>query len=87
MVYKCRNSWPPQYLCDTFNANHNIHNHKVKPKPCECNRLACITLDINDNYKILIINGYMRNVNYRVNDIDAEFDETVDYIEQMCKLL
>ncbi len=26
----------------------------------------------------------MPNDNYRVNDIDAEFDETVDYIEQMC---
>ncbi len=58
-------------------------SHKVKPIPCECNRLACITLDINDNYKILIINGYMPNDNNRVNDIDAEFDETVDYIEQM----
>ncbi len=57
--------------------------HKVKPIPCVCNRLACITLDINDNYKILIINRYMPNDNYRVNDVDAEFDEIVYYIEQM----
>ncbi len=25
----------------------------------------------------------MLNDNYRVNDVDAEFDQTVDYIEQM----
>ncbi len=60
-----------------------IFAHKVKPILCECNRLACITLDINDNYKILIIKGFMPNDNYRVNDVDAEFDEAVDYIEQM----
>ncbi len=48
--------------------------HKVQPIPCEYYRLTCITLDINDNYKILIINGYMSNDNYRVNDVDAEFD-------------
>ncbi len=29
------------------------------------------------------MNGYMPNDNYRVNIVDAEFDETVDYIEQM----
>ncbi len=26
MVYKCRNDLAPKYLCDTFNANHDIHN-------------------------------------------------------------
>ncbi len=57
--------------------------HKSKPLLCECNRLACITLDINDNYKIIIINGCMPNDNYKVNDVDAESDETVHYIEQI----
>ncbi len=23
-------AWPPQYLCDTFNANHDIHNHNTR---------------------------------------------------------
>ncbi len=26
MVYKCRNGLAPQYLCDIFNSNHDIHN-------------------------------------------------------------
>ncbi len=30
MVYKCQNSLAPQYLCDTFNANHDIHNHNTR---------------------------------------------------------
>ncbi len=30
MVYKCQNGLDPQYLCDTFNANHDIHNHNTK---------------------------------------------------------
>ncbi len=30
MVYKCRNGLNPQYLCDTFNANHDIHNHNTR---------------------------------------------------------
>ncbi len=23
-------AWPPQYLCDTFNENHDIHNHNTR---------------------------------------------------------
>ncbi len=30
MVYKCRNGLDPQYVCDTFNANHDIHNHNIR---------------------------------------------------------
>ncbi len=30
MVYKCRNSLAPHYLCDTFNANHDIHTHNTR---------------------------------------------------------
>ncbi len=27
MVYKCRNGLAPKYLCDIFDANHDIHDH------------------------------------------------------------
>ncbi len=30
IVYKCWNGLAPQYLCDTFNANHDIHNHNTR---------------------------------------------------------
>ncbi len=30
MVYKCRNGLASQYLCDTFNANHDIHNKNTR---------------------------------------------------------
>ncbi len=30
MVYKCWNGLAPQYLCDIFNANHDIHNHNTR---------------------------------------------------------
>ncbi len=30
MVYKFRNGLAPQYLSDTFNANHDIHNHNTR---------------------------------------------------------
>ncbi len=30
MVYKCRYGLAPQYLCYTFNANHDIHNHNIR---------------------------------------------------------
>ncbi len=49
--------------------------HKVKPIPPECNRLVCIPLAINDNYKILVIDGYMPIDNYTANNVDTEFDE------------
>ncbi len=30
MVYKCRNGLANQYLCDMFNANHDIHTHNTR---------------------------------------------------------
>ncbi len=29
-MYKWLNAPPPQYLCDTVNANHDIHNHNTR---------------------------------------------------------
>lgn len=29
MAYKCIYGLCPEYLCDTFHANHDIHNHKT----------------------------------------------------------
>ncbi len=41
MVYKCRNGLAPaQYLCDTFNVNHDIHNHNTRNASLRVNKHA-----------------------------------------------
>ncbi len=47
-------------------------------------RLICIEFLLNNNYKLLVINAYLPNANYRRNDVDPEFEEEMDNIEQLC---
>ncbi len=41
-------------------------------------------MQLNENCKILIINAYRPNDNFRVNHMDPIFEEEVDKIEQLC---
>ncbi len=63
---------------------HKSPAHKVKHVHQDCKRINCFILHVSENVKELIINVYMPNDNYRQTDVDREFDETLDNIEQLC---
>ncbi len=63
---------------------HKSLAHKVKHVNQDCKRITCVILHVSEDFKVLIINVYMSNDNYRQTYVDREFDETLDNIEQSC---
>ncbi len=63
---------------------HKSLAHKIKHVNQSCKRITCVILHVSDDFKVLIINVYMPNDNYRHTYVDREFNETLDNIEHLC---
>ena len=58
--------------------------HRVKPLESNSRRLTCVSIQLNENYKMLVINTYLPNDNYHNTQVSQEFDDEVENIVQLC---